>query len=116
MELKLTEKKEKTAEGTRYVQNTYVIGPYKVIEDESFYYKDGNSRRSITVVEPWPNDDFFPRIYYRDSYFGRKVSVFEVQTTSFGILNMEEFKKFIASQQTALEVIEILNRELTEKQ
>ena len=111
MELKFIEKKEKVIDGTRYERDTYSIGPYTVIVDKSFS-QNGKEHRSITVAEPWPkNEEYIPHIYYRDNYFGRKVSVFEVQTTAFGTLDHEEFKKFIETQKMALEVIETLNRE-----
>lgn len=109
MELKFIEKKEKTVEGTRYARETYTIGAYTVTVDDAFY-ENGNSRRTIEVQEPWGNDDYIPHIYYRNDYFGKKVSSFEIQTTSYGALDAEQFKKFLASQQTALEVVEILNK------
>lgn len=108
MELKFIEKKEKTVEGTRYVRETYTIGAYTVTVDDRFF-DNGASCRSIQVDEPWDNDDYIPHIYYRNDYFGKKVSCFEIQTTSYGALDAEQFKKYLASQQAALEIVEILN-------
>lgn len=109
MELKFIAKREKTVDGTRYVREEYTIGAYTVTVDDSFY-EDGKSRRSIQVQEPWRNDEYIPHIYYCNDYYGQKVSFFEIQTTSYGALNVEQFKVFLASQQAALEVVEVLNK------
>lgn len=113
MKLMFVEKMEKIVDGTRYVRATYTIGAYTVTVDDSFY-SDGKSRRSIDVTEPWNNKEYIPHIYYRDDFFGRKVSYFEIQTTSFGALDVAEFKRFLEAQQKALEIVEVLNREFGE--
>ena len=44
--------------------------------------------------------------------FGEKAPDFSIQTTSYGALNSEEFQRFIADQNEALEVVETLKKEL----
>lgn len=110
MTLQFVDRKEKEVEGTRYVRATYSLGAYTVMVDDSFY-QNGTSRRSIDVSEPWHFRSYNAQIYYRCDPFGKAAPTFEVQTTSFGALSVEEFRKFLEAQHEALEAVEILNRE-----
>lgn len=109
MKLKFIERREKTTEGVRYTREEYTIGAYTVTVDDSFY-ADGYSRRSIGVQGPLDSDEYMPQIYYRSDYYGEKVSHFEIQTTSYGALDAEHFKVFLAAQHAALEAVEVLNK------
>jgi hypothetical protein len=46
-------------------------------------------------------------IYYNCKW-GEEKGVFQIQTTSYGALNIDEFSKFMKAQQDAMEVVEIL--------
>ena len=109
MKLGFVEKKTQEVDGTRYTLNRYAIGEYAVSVYDSFY-ADGSSRHSIEVEEP-RGDTYLPHIYYRNAWFGREVPTFEIQTTSYGSLKTEDFKKFLEAQRTALEVVEVLEAE-----
>lgn len=109
LDLRRIDRKEKTVEGTRYARDTYTIGPYTVEVDYT-YYEDGTSRRSIGVTEPWDKKGYLPHIYHFDDCFGRKVSYFEIQTTSYGAIKTEDFEEFLAAQKMALDIVKILNK------
>lgn len=109
LDLQCIDRKEKTVEGTRYARDTYTIGPYTVEVDYT-YYEDGTSRRSIGVTEPWDKKGYLPHIYHFDDCFGRKVSYFEIQTTSYGAIKTEDFEEFLAAQKMALDIVKILNK------
>ena len=49
--------------------------------------------------------------FYHDAKVPKDAD-FSIQTTSYGALNSEEFQKFIADQNEALEVVETLKKEL----
>ena len=74
--------------------------------------KSDHTRRSISVTEPYESGCYLPKIYYNEDVFGEKTPDFSIQTTSYGALNSEEFQKFIADQNEALEVVETLKKEL----
>ena len=114
MKLEFVEMKTKEENGTHYVLNRYTVGEYAVSVYDTFY-ADGSFRHGIEVEEP-RGDTYLPHIYHRDDWFGRRVSTFEIQTTSYGSLNAKEFKKFLEAQRTALEVVEVLNAGFGESQ
>lgn len=112
MKLEFVEKQTKETNGTRYVRESYSIGGYAVYLDNTFY-PDGNSTHRFecrVIVE----DRYLPDIYFRDGWFGQ-TPAFEIQTTSYGPLKAEEYKKMLAAQQKALEVVEVLTREFIEE-
>ena len=111
MTLKMIEKKEKEFDGRHVVRTEYEIGEYEIVVHESFY-PDGDYRRSIDCSTSIVGRSFFPDIYYRSSWSGEEPSGFEIQTTSYGALAADEFRSFLAAQQMALEVVEVLSREL----
>ena len=110
MELKLMETKEQTVGENHYTRDIYTIGVYTIYVDVSTY-SNGATCRNVEISRPWNRDrnDFTPDIYYRGSYPNEGVSRFEIQTTSYGTLDAENFKKFLDAQQTALEIVKILN-------
>ena len=95
------EELHKEANGNSYTRSTYMVGRYEVC-----------TRRSISVTEPYESGCYLPKIYYNEDVFGEKAPDFSIQTTSYGALNSEEFQKFIADQNEALEVVETLKKEL----
>lgn len=98
----------------RYTRISYTVGHYDVYVDDSVY-ADGSTRRSISAVaisNPYEDGRYLPSIYYDVDVFGRKAPDFKIQTTSYGSLNADEFQKFIAAQNEALEVVATLKKEL----
>lgn len=99
MELKL--ETTKTVENKRV--NIYKIGRYTikqvVYQDDSFYM-DVRAEK----------DDYLPAIYARDD-LQCNVLGFEIQTTSYGALSVEETKKMVAALNEAVEVAEVLTAE-----
>ena len=112
MKLEFVEKMTKESNGTTYVRESYSIGGYAVDVDSTFY-ADGNSYFDVRcrVIE---DGRFLPAIYYKDAWLGGGEPTFEIQTTSYGPLKPAEYKKFLAAQQKALEVAEVLTREFIE--
>ena len=115
MELKYIEKKEKINEdGDHYTREVYSIGDY-TIEVDDVIYKDGAKYHSIHVVQPYNRigeERYIPDIYYHDGYFDHREPHFSIQTVSYGSLEPDDFKKFLAAQEAALEIAEVLTREL----
>lgn len=111
MKMIKVEELHKENNGTSYTRNTYMVGRYEVCVDDAVY-SDGRTRRSISVTEPYEDGCYLPKIYYTESVFGDKAPDFTVQTTSYGALNADEFQKFIADQNEALEVVATLKKEL----
>lgn len=109
MKMIKVEELHKEVNGNSYTRNTYMVGRYEVCIDDATY-ADGRTRRSISVDEPYGS--YLPKIYYNEDVFGEKAPDFSIQTTSYGALNSEEFQKFIANQNEALEVVAVLKKEL----
>ena len=111
MKMIRVEELHKEVNGNSYTRSTYMVGRYEVCIDDTAY-ADGRTRRSISVTEPYESGCYLPKIYYNEDVFGEKTPDFSIQTTSYGALNSEEFQKFIADQNEALEVVETLKKEL----
>lgn len=111
MKMIKVEELHKEANGNSYARSTYMVGRYEVCIDDAAY-ADGRTRRSISVTEPYESGCYLPKIYYNEDVFGEKAPDFSIQTTSYGALNSEEFQRFIADQNEALEVVEALKKEL----
>lgn len=116
MKLEMVSKREKEHEDGRHsVRTDYGIAGYCVTVFETTY-PDGSRRVAVDCTAISSLDGkrtYLPEIYYRDSWYGEAVSYFEIQTTSYGALNAEEFGRFLQAHQTALAVVEILNREFS---
>ena len=109
MKLEFIGKKEKVADGCRFVRRDYSIGGYAVAVIDTIY-SDGSSRREVDC-RALERGSYLPEIYYRGGWLHGEPAGFEIQTTTYGALGMGEFKKFLEAQQAALEVVEALNRE-----
>lgn len=114
MKMIKVEELHKEANGNSYARSTYMVGRYEVCIDDAAY-ADGRTRRSISVTEPYESGCYLPKIYYNEDVFGEKTPDFSIQTTSYGALNSEEFQKFIADQNEALEVVETLKKSCCNK-
>ena len=103
MELNVIERKEI---GDKKCE-TYRIGRYTV---KLVRYIDG----SIYIAVGKERADYLPEIYGRSNYEGTVLG-FEIQTTSYGALSVEETKKMIDGLNEAIEVVEILTKEFVSK-
>ena len=115
MKLEYIETKEKTTNaGTYHSHKVYTIEGYTVEIDDAVY-SSGDTFHDITVLEPWdPNAGrtYLPKIYYY-----KNEDCFKIQTISYSAMTVDEFKKFLAANQKALEIAEILTKEfITKKQ
>ena len=103
----------KVENGVRYTRDEYEVGKYIVHDYVRAKIEDGTTFRSITISEAdvaahFERRSYLPEIYYIDDFFGTKENRFEIQTTSYGALTVDEFKKFMEAQQHAFEVAEAL--------
>lgn len=102
MELKLVETFE--VDGRKVAR--YEIGNYKV---KALTYSWG--RR--VEVSSLSRERYLPDIYCRTDDEGETV-VFEVQTTSYGALPVDEVKKVVEGLNEAIAVVEILTKSFAE--
>jgi hypothetical protein len=111
MKLTFVEEKTRTVGGSTFHLKEYSIGGYSVSIITSTY-DSGLVTRRVEVREPWEDGSFLPKVYYHDDLLHHEPPRFEIQTTSYGALDAETFRAFLAAQQTAMEVVEVLNAEL----
>lgn len=104
MKLTLT----KTKEVNDKLVEIYEIAGYevKVVTYEGGY-------KHINVREK--RSDYLPTIYCRDDDDNGKVLDFEIQTTSYGSLPVDEIKKMIAGLEEAVAVVEVLRKEFVKE-
>ena len=89
-----------------YQIHIYRIGRYSV---RKTVHKGGFTQ--IEVVQA--KSEYLPTIYCKDDFEGTVLG-FEIQTTSYGALPVEEIKKLIADMEEAVATVEILEKEFTE--
>ena len=99
-ELKLV----KTVENENGVFKIYEIGCYQVQEQHLGVNRDF---KKICVRTDNTVSKYAPNIYFEDSIFGGDEK-FRIQTTSYGSLEINEFKEFMKAQNEAMEIVEIL--------
>lgn len=88
----------------------YEIGGYTV---DVITYDSG--WRNIAVTAPW-EDRYMPKIYTRDDLMGDgHIIGFEIQTTSYGALPVEDIRKVIECYEKAIQVVEILTKEFVKE-
>ena len=100
MELKMIEKKRVD---NRMVE-TYEIAGYKVKKIR--WFESGYERVDMGFAK----GEYMPDIYTKTTDEGDLIG-FEIQTTSYGALSVEETKKVVAGLTAAIEVVEILTKE-----
>ena len=103
LELRLLRTKENEEKSCKL----YEIGCYEVYHT-TFKTCD---LRMISVVNKDKSTDFVPDIYYKDGVFDNREKRFEIQTTSYGALEVAEIQKFISAYNMAIEVVEVLTKE-----
>lgn len=119
MKLEYIETKEKTTErGDHYIRKIYAIEGYTITVDDATY-NDGSTYHDVSITAPrhdLSERTYIPEIYYHDGFMGSEAPRIQIQTTSYGSMEPEEFKRFVAAQQKALEIAEILTKEFITKQ
>lgn len=106
MELKQIDtirREHETIKRERETIEIYEIGRYTVTV---FTYESGY--RSISVRGD--GTEYLPEIYSRDDYEGNVLG-FDVQTTSYGALCVDEIRKVVAGLEEATQVAKILSAE-----
>ena len=99
-ELKLV----KTIENENGKFTMYETGCYMIEEQLLGINRDF---RRICVRANKTASKYAPEIYFDDCTFGG-AEKFRIQTTSYGSLEINDFKEFIKAQEEAMEVVEIL--------
>lgn len=118
MKLEFVKHQEADRDGTHYARDTYTIGEYTIEVDDTVY-EDGATYHRITVIRPYNRigeERYIPEIYYHDGYFDDKEPRFEIQTVSYGALAAEDYALFLAAQEKAVKVAEILTKEFIAKE
>ena len=103
---------EKVENGVKYEKDEFTLGKHYKVERYISRYEDGDVRKRICVHLSLKDerDNYIPKIYYEDDFFGTSKPRFEIQTTAYGSMNPEEIKKVIAGYQEAIEAVEILTK------
>lgn len=91
--------------GRKY--EVYEIGEYTVYV--TIY---GDDTKIISVSTNIGADEYMPDIFFEDGRFGSMEKKFKIQTTSYGALDTEEIKKFMEAYKKAINVVDILTKEL----
>lgn len=114
IKLEFVKHQEVDRDGKHYARDTYTIEEYTVEVDDTIY-EDGATYHCITVIRPYNRigkERYIPEINYCDGYFEHREPHFSIQTTSYGSLESEDYKKFLEAQKKAEKVVEILTNEL----
>lgn len=104
--------KTKEENGERYELTEFTLGEHYTVKRYITRYEDGTVRKSYEVNTDWNDsrENYIPKIYYSEDWFGKSMPRFEIQTNSYGALDAESIKKVIAGYQEALEAVEILTK------
>ncbi len=101
----------RTREDEEAVRKEYEIGCYLAYVST---YKN-SELLIISLVEKEDASKYAPQIYFENRRFGKKVNEFTIQTTSYGALGVQEIKEMMNAYNTALEVVEVLKKNLLNK-
>lgn len=104
MKYEITLVKFKEEDGRKY--ELYQIGKYEVTITT---YSDGCSFANIRKDH---SERYLPEIYARED---RTITGFEIQTTSYGALPVEEISKVIAGLEEAMEVVKVLTEKFAKE-
>ena len=69
----------------------------------------------ISVSAKLDANEYAPYIYFEETRFGEVVNEFTIQTTSYGSLDIQEIKKMLDAYNTAVEVVDVLERNFLNK-
>lgn len=101
-ELKLSLEKAKELEDGRKL-SIYTIADYTVRVVDYGSFKSVSTQRT-------ERKEFLPEIYCRDDMEGNILG-FEIQTTSYGAITVEEIQKMMKALKEAVEVVKVLEKE-----
>lgn len=109
MKFERIEFNEREENGVKYFGAEYAIGDNYTLE-RFWNSRDGLDyvRMYVRINGGFDNENYMPKIYYNDDWFGEKKPHFTIQTTSYGDMKPEEIRKVIAGYQEAIEVVSIL--------
>lgn len=101
----------RTGEDEEAVRKEYEIGCYLVYVST---YKN-SELLIISLVEKQDASKYAPQIYFENRKFGKTVNKFTIQTTSYGALGVQEIKEMMSAYNTAIEVVEVLEKNFLNK-
>lgn len=101
----------KTMEDEEAVRKAYEIGCYVAYVTS---YKNSDVFFISTATKP-DASAYAPYIYFEDKMFGDTVKRFTIQTTSYGALEVQEIKEMMSAYNTAIEVVEVLEKNFLNK-
>lgn len=103
MEIKLMETKSKVTEKATYTCETFDTEDYR-IERYTTAYAEGFTHVSFDIRSKLEGT-YLPHIFYFDDFFGSSKPRFEIQTTSYGTMGIEDFDRFLTAQIIAKETL-----------
>ena len=85
----------------------YKCGRYEIRAD----LREGDEKAwtIYTVTGGTDSTDFVPRIYHNNDLNGESLGFFEIQTTSYGAIPVEQYEVFLKNCKHAYEVAKALN-------
>ncbi len=106
LEMKLMQ--EKTSE-----DGTAKMAEYQIGESYIVRVIDSQNLRRKYEVYPNRNESYLPEIYIDCGIWGKDEPKFKIQTTSYGSLESEEIQKVIPGYNVAMEVVELIKKQLS---
>ena len=101
--------KDKRCVGFYGIRNLtfYKCGRYEIRAE----LREGDEKAwTIYTVNPREKDTYFvPRIYHHNDLNGKELGFFEIQTTSYGALDVEQYDVFLKNCEHAFKVAKALN-------
>lgn len=102
---KISEKQACDKYGVRNI-TVYHCGKYEVRAS----LREGDEKPwTIYSVYVTKGTDYVPSIYHHNDLNGEKLGYFEIQTTSYGALGVEQYELFLKNCKHAYEVTKALN-------
>ena len=105
--IKVSEK-EMDKDGIHYYGAKYEIGIYNV-EHFVTTYENGYEHETI-YVRSAIDDRYVPEIYFYDDWFGDKIKRFEIETTAYGSLKVDEIETMVGYYKEAIETVKVLTK------
>ena len=102
----------RTMEDEEAIRKEYEIGCYAVYVTS---YKNSEMFFISTAAKPGASE-YTPYIYFEDKVFGDKVNRFTIQTASYGALEIQEIREMMDAYNTAIEVVEVLEKNFLNKE
>ena len=99
-------------DGKHYESTLFTLGAHYKVERYVTTYEDGSVYKRISVEVSYEDrhENYIPKIYYDDDFFGERKPRFTIETTSYGDMGVDEIAKVIAGYKEAVEAVEILTK------